>query len=266
MSTKLSLHDLALLLVEPSRTQGRIIAEQLREVGLHKIEIAHTGGEALELMLHHVPDLVASAMYFDDMTGAELVETMRSRDQLADVPFMLVSSERHVRELEPVRQAGVLAILPKPFRLEDLKRALYASLDFINAEELELDDLEPQDLRVLIVDDSRMSMRYITQVFSNLGVEHIVQAANGREAAERIRDERFDLVVSDYNMPEMDGEQLVHYIRQLSDQQELPVLMVTGEQDESRLASVRQAGVSALLDKPFDLATARELIRRVLSR
>jgi two-component system chemotaxis response regulator CheY len=179
---------------------------------------------------------------------------------------MLISSERNTQNLEPIRQAGVLAILRKPFGLEDLRKALYASLDFIAPDRLELDDLEPEDLHILVVDDSRMALRHIVHTLQQMGIERITQARNGREAAELIRDQHFDLVFTDYNMPEMDGEQLAHYIRQVSDQPDIPIVMVTSERDESRLASVQQAGVSALLDKPFQIDVVRELIHRILSK
>lgn len=244
--------------------QSRLIVERLRRVGVDKIETAASGRPALELMQTHTPDLVLSAMYFDDMTGTELIEAMRDNERLAAVPFMLISSERHDRFLEPVRQAGVMAILPKPFEIGELKKALYASLDYIEPEPLELVHVEAEDLRVLVVDDSRFSLGHIVQLLRQMGVEQIRKASNGREAAEAIRDEQFDLVITDFHMPEMDGEQLTQYIRHLSDQPDVPVLMITSEQNTSRLASVQQAGVSALLDKPFDVATVRELLSRLL--
>lgn len=263
--SQLSLQDLAILLVEPSPAQSRIIVERLQRVGLDKIEVASDGAEALASLRARRPDLVLSAMYFEDMTGAELIQRIRADETLADLAFMLVSSERDPRNLEPIRQSGVTAILPKPFEVEDLRRALLASLEHLDGVRLSLGDIDPEDLRVLVVDDSRFSLRHIESALRRMGVERIALASNGREAAERIRDEIFDLIVTDYNMPEMDGEQLVNYIRQVSDQPEVPVLMVTSEQDQSRLAAVEQAGVSALLDKPFEVETVRELCRRLLT-
>ncbi|MBA1149400.1 response regulator [Ectothiorhodospiraceae bacterium WFHF3C12] len=266
MVQHIGLEDLSILLVEPSHTQRRIIIQHLEEVGLHKIDGVSTGGEALEHIASYPPDLVVSAMYFDDMTGTELIHALRETPNGADLPFMLVSSENHPVNLEPIRQAGVLAILPKPFEVEDLRRGLLATVDYLAPEHLELDDLDPEDLRVLVVDDSRFSLRQIVRIVEQMGVERITQAENGREAAEHIAEGHYDLVITDYNMPEMDGQALVNYIRQLSDQPDLPVLMVTSEHDDARLSTVRQAGVSALCDKPFDVTTLRKITRDLLSR
>lgn len=266
VTSKLSLQDLYIVLVEGSLPQSRIIVDRLHQVGVYQVEVAANGRMALELMREHKPDLVLSAMYFDDMTGAELIEAMRNDSELADVPFMLVSSENRPRNLEPIRQAGVLAILPKPFAIEELRTALYASLDYIEPEQLVLDNRDTEELQVLVVDDSRFALNHMVQLLRGMGFRHIHCARNGREAAELIRDQRFDLVITDFHMPEMDGEQLINYIRHLSEQPDVPILMITVEQDEARLASVQQAGGSALLDKPFTAATVRQILQRLLSK
>lgn len=75
-----------------------------------------------------------------------------------------------------------------------------------------------------------------------------------------------DLVITDYNMPEMDGRELIEYIRTQSWQAEVPILMVTSEQNMGRLAAVERAGVSAICDKPFEAGSVRRLISDALTR
>ena len=74
-----------------------------------------------------------------------------------------------------------------------------------------------------------------------------------------------DLVITDYNMPEMDGRQLVEYIRQQSWQSTVPVLMVTSEHNQQRLAAVERAGVSAICDKPFEQESIKRLLAEALA-
>lgn len=264
MAFRSNLQNLSILLVESSLAQSRIITDCLHQIGVEQVQIASKGSQALDLMRLTRPDLILSAMYFEDMSGAELITAIRSDPQFADIPFMLVSSERHAHNLEPMRQAGVLAILPKPFTVTELETALYTCLDFMTLDHLEMADLDMENLQILVVDDSEFAAKHIVQLLQRMGFKHIQTASNGRMAAEAIRDSRFSLVITDYHMPEMDGEQLVNYIRHLSDQPDLPVLMITAEQDSARLATIRQAGVSALLDKPFDMASIKDLLRRLL--
>jgi two-component system chemotaxis response regulator CheY len=260
----LSVNELEILLVEPSSTQQRIIDEQLQQLGAKHLEHAGSAAQALEQMRTRIPDLVISAMHLPDMTGTELVQAMRSDAALLDLAFMLISSETHIRYLEPLRQAGVIAILPKPFDLEQLRKSLLATLDFLQPGPLELKQFSPDELRILIVDDSFTSRRIIRQMLERLGIEQFAEAENGQQAIELIEKEFFDLIVTDYNMPEMDGEQLSQFIRNHSTQQSVPVLMVTSETDQSRLAGIAQSGVSAVFDKPFTVDTLRTTIERVL--
>jgi len=261
----LSINDLSLLIVEPSATQAKIICERLNKLQLNKLEVVNDGASALSSMLQDQPDLVISAMYLPDSDAAKLVTTMRQSERLRDIPFMLISSETSFAELDPLRQAGVIAILPKPFQIADLKYALYSTLDYITVDENALVDIDADNLAVLVVDDSSTARRHITRVLGNLGIQNITTANNGIEAAQKLNDAYFDLVVTDYNMPEMDGEQLTRYIRQHSSQRSIPVLMVTSEESGARLSAVQQSGVSGICDKPFDPQVVKQLIRNALS-
>ncbi len=259
-----SILDIAILLVEPSSTQRKLIVNGLDEAGIREIETVITGEQALQRIAASHPDLVISTMYLEDMTGTDLVTCMRSDRDLKDIPFMLISSEKRFKLLDPVRQAGVVAILPKPFRHKDLQRALDSTLDFMQPETLEIDDLEISQLRVLVVDDSRMARRHIQRVLGDMGIDQITTAENGKDAVALFNASPFDLIVTDLNMPEMDGNQLVHYIRQQSERPDTPIMMVTSEDSQARLANVEQSGVSAICDKPFEPADVRTTLRRVL--
>lgn len=257
--------DLAITLVEPSDIQRRIIADHLRHMGVHRIDTAAAGAAALANIRQAPPDLVISAMYLPDMTGTDLVQSMRADAELELVPFMLISSETSFASLDPVRQAGVVAILPKPFDPRDLRRALRSTVEWLSPTEAGSGDVDMEELSVLVVDDSLTARRHIARVLEQLGIESITQAQNGREAVALIEDSFFDLVVTDYNMPEMDGEALIRYLREASSQRSIPILMVTSEESDSRLAAVQQAGVSGICDKPFDPFTVKEMVRRMLA-
>ena len=118
--------ELSILLIEPSLMQRKVILAHLKEEGVDKIDGVETGEQALDLIHHYPPDLIISSMYLADMTATELLEKIRTTDELKDINFMLVSSETNYKTLDPIRQAGVIAILPKPFDHDDLRRALRA--------------------------------------------------------------------------------------------------------------------------------------------
>lgn len=260
-----SLSDLYVLMVEPSKAQAKFIHRELKAAGITHFDIALDGQSALDAMSKFVPDLVISSMYMPDMTGSDLVHKIRADENLKDVAFMLISSETGFDQIDPVRQAGVTAILPKPFESSQLKRGLYNTLDILNPEAIHLDDFSAEDLKVLIVDDSKMARNHIKRVLNGLGIENITEADDGANAVPILDQHYFDFIVTDYNMPKMDGKALLEHIRSNSNQRSIPVLMVTSEGNKGNLAAVEQAGVSGICDKPFESGTVREMIQMMMS-
>lgn len=258
----LKLEDLMVLIIEPSPTQSKILTQYLKTIGIFNLNFTNSGKNALEQMRQYQPDLVISALYLPDMNGTELIKTIREDEQLQEIAFMLISSETRMRYLDPIRQAGVTAILPKPFSQGELQIALNTTLDYYDTSSLDLNDYDPESLEVLVVDDSRMARNHIRRTLNNMGIERITEAQNGLEAVNILSSSFFDLVVTDYNMPEMDGKELVEYIRKSSSQSSVPILMVTSERNDSRLAAVQNAGVSAVCDKPFEPSIVRVMIQQ----
>jgi two-component system chemotaxis response regulator CheY len=260
MALTTSLADLSVLLVEPSAMQAALVTRMLEHQGICQITAVTSGEAALVSLTEAALGLVViSSLYLPDMAGTELVQAMRSDAALDAVPFILISSETRPQVLEPVRQSGACSIVAKPFTEQQLSRALYAAADYLNPPE-DTDLAEIESLRVLVVDDSSASRRHLCRLLKELGIVKITEAENGKDAVALLQDTTVDLVITDYNMPEMDGRELTEYIRTQSWQSSVPVLMVTSEQNMGRLAAVERAGVSAICDKPFEAGTIRQLI------
>ena len=257
--------SLDVLIVEPSAMQAKVVRQACESLGMRNPRCAVRADDALARMRERVPSVVISALYLPGASGTELVASMRGDDALRDVPFVLVSSETRPQALDPVRQSGVCAIVPKPFTAAQLQRALRATIDFLGDVGTHEPDFDGESLRVLLVDDSGNARRFMRRVLENLGIRDIIEAENGREAAGLMAETMVDLIVTDYNMPEMDGREFVEHVRHKSWQQSVPVLMVTSESDQGRLAAVAEAGVSGICDKPFEPAVVRRLLAGMLA-
>lgn len=262
---ELTLEQLSVVLIEPSLPQQKLITRYLKAQGVTSISYYDNGNNALTNIIADQPDLVISALYLPDMTGTDLLHSLRREPDTQNIVFMLISSETRFQALDPIRQAGAVAILPKPFAEEQLRAALYSTLDLIDPQELTLENFNAEDLKVLVVDDSRLARRHIKRVLGSMGIENITEATDGSEAIPILENNFFDLVITDYNMPEIDGEALANHIRTNSNQASVPILMVTSEEDDIRLAAARHSGVSALSDKPFEPGNIRKLITQLLS-
>lgn len=121
-------------------------------------------------------------------------------------------------------------------------------------------------MKVLVVDDSPTMRRIVVQMVKRLGYSDIVEAGDGQEALSRLQAENdIGLVLSDWNMPVMNGLELTQAIR--SDEQfaKLPILMVTTRNMKEDIVIAMKAGVNNYVTKPFDPKTIKEKIDKVLN-
>ena len=254
------------LMIEPSLPQQKIIRQEFEEQGVFDIQIVDSGGEALGILETEDIDLIVSAMYLPDMTGYQLIHTMREHEDYQYIPFLLISSEDDPAWLEPMRQAGVVGILPKPFAIDALQRALCAAYDLhFSARLRESSSVNYDELDVLLVDDSLFSRNHIRRVIGNLGVTRIDLAEDGKQALKLMDGKQYDVLITDYHMPEMDGKALIEHVREQGQQQDIPALMITSELDEDVLEDLRQCGASAVCNKPFEPRIISDVIQHMLN-
>jgi CheY-like chemotaxis protein len=250
------------LLVEPSRSQAVIIRGYLQKIGFHDIPTTSSGQKALEIARSDPPGVVISAMHLADMTGVQLAQAMRAEEPLSSTGFVLITSETDAPEANLPGEAGHAVRLPKPFDQDRLARALATATGGPVPQPLPDAPDRWGRLRVLVVDDSAAARSHIRGVLAGLGMRNVTEAADGAEAANLLGKGGFDLVVTDYNMPRLDGRGLIDFLRHRSPDPTVPVIVVTTETDPARLAAVRQLGVAAICDKSF----RPEVVRGVLER
>ncbi len=104
-------------------------------------------------------------------------------------------------------------------------------------------------MKVLLVDDSGTMRTIQRRCLNKLGIDDVVEAEDGRQALEIFESTSFDVILSDWNMPEMDGLEFLKEIRQRN--KEIPFIMITTEAERMRVVTAIQAGCSDYLVKPF---------------
>jgi two-component system chemotaxis response regulator CheY len=121
-------------------------------------------------------------------------------------------------------------------------------------------------LKVLIVDDQN-SVRQMTRItLEELGIRQIHEAENGKDAFQTATLQPIDLIISDFNMPEMDGLALLRAVRGHQAIRKLPFILLTGRGDRELVVKAAQAGVNNYLVKPFTTPILREKIEQVLGK
>jgi len=121
-------------------------------------------------------------------------------------------------------------------------------------------------MKILIVDDFATMRRVIRNLLKSLGFENFEEAEDGTKALKILNKTQIDFVVTDWNMPNMTGIELLREIRKDSKLSHIPVLMVTAEQKREQIIAAAQAGVNGYIVKPFNGETLSEKIDKIFKR
>ncbi len=121
-------------------------------------------------------------------------------------------------------------------------------------------------MKILVVDDFSTMRRIVKNILKQLGYENIDEAEDGAQAYSKLQGGDFDFVVSDWNMPNMDGLELLKKIRSDERLKALPVLMVTAEAEKEKVITAIQAGVNNYVVKPFTAEVLKEKMDRVFEK
>ncbi|WP_293997750.1 response regulator [Sphaerotilus sp.] len=122
------------------------------------------------------------------------------------------------------------------------------------------------DLRFLVVDDFSTMRRIVRGLLKDMGCQHIEEAEDGVTALQSLRNGRIDFVVSDINMPNMDGFELLSQIKLDPALCHIPVLMVTAEARKEDIVRAAQTGAAGYIVKPFTKATLEDKIGKIVQR
>jgi two-component system, chemotaxis family, chemotaxis protein CheY len=124
----------------------------------------------------------------------------------------------------------------------------------------------PSDLKFLIVDDFSTMRRIVRGLLKEMGCNNAEEAEDGAVALTMLKNSKFDFVVSDINMPNMSGFDLLAAIKKDDNLKHLPVLMVTAEARKEDIVRAAQEGASGYIVKPFTKATLEEKVQKILQK
>ena len=126
--------------------------------------------------------------------------------------------------------------------------------------------MNPTDLKFLIVDDFSTMRRIVRGLLKEMGCNNADEAEDGQIALQMLKAQKFDFVVSDINMPNMNGFDLLKAIKADAQLKHLPVLMVTAEARKEDIVRAAQEGASGYIVKPFTKATLEEKVLKIVQK
>jgi two-component system chemotaxis response regulator CheY len=120
-----------------------------------------------------------------------------------------------------------------------------------------------QDMKILVVDDFATMRKIVRNLLRQLNYNNVQEAEDGEVAFKKLQAEKFDFVITDWNMPNMTGLELLISIRKTPSLAKMPVLMVTAEADKENILAAAKAGVNDYVIKPFTSLTLAEKIKKI---
>lgn len=121
-------------------------------------------------------------------------------------------------------------------------------------------------LRILVVDDFSTMRRIVRNLLKELGYTNVEEAEDGAIALQKLNNGGFQFVVSDWNMPNMDGITLLRNVRNSPALQQLPFLMITAEAKKENIIAAAQAGADGYIVKPFTGATLSDKLQKIFDK
>lgn len=127
---------------------------------------------------------------------------------------------------------------------------------------------ETMNIKVMVVDDSSTMRKIITNVLVQIGIplEDIGNAQDGIDALGKLKSTKYDLVLTDWNMPKMDGLSLVKNLRHLPKYQTTPILMITTEGGKTEVIEALKSGINNYIVKPFNAETLKQKLEPILKK
>jgi PAS domain S-box-containing protein len=263
----LSLQGVKALIVDDNHTNRRVLEAMMRrwemktisveggEEALMQLSAAHKTGEPFALVL--------TDMHMPKMDGFTLIERIRQQRELSAGIIMMLTSAGHRGDGARCHELGVSAYLLKPVRQSELREAIARVLGAPAQEGLiplvtrySLQDARvfPTVLSVLVVEDNSVNQLLASRLLEKRG-HRVVMTANGREALEALAKDKFDLVLMDVQMPEMDGLQATRLIREREKQKpdgfRQPVIALTAHAMKGDQERCLAAGMDGYLTKPI---------------
>jgi two-component system chemotaxis response regulator CheY len=121
-------------------------------------------------------------------------------------------------------------------------------------------------MKILVVDDFSTMRRIVKNLLKQLGFENIDEAEDGAQAYSKLKDGGYGFVVTDWNMPNMDGLDLLKKVRNDPEIKDTPMLMVTAEAEKEKVITAIQAGVNNYIVKPFTGEVLKEKMDKIFER
>jgi two-component system chemotaxis response regulator CheY len=252
-----------ILIVDSSELCRGMLTHALQERAAQVVSESASDAALLQIIQWH-PDFIIAGIEIGRITGYDLCLVLKLMPDYAGIPIVLISSAEKDRIAHRAATVGADYYVHKD---KELVAHIHQFVDQILIPAKTAAPESPHERcpleRVLIVDDSSTIRRIIGNILRTIGVATLLEAKHGRDGLKQLETEKVDLVLTDWNMPIMNGIEMVKEIRQQSQFANLPIIMITTEGGAKEVAEARAAGVNEHLSKPFSVQGIMDVLARL---
>lgn len=244
-----------ILYADDTKFFHNVVVPPLKEEGYNVIEVWN-GKEALDVLSKEQVDMIITDVEMPEMDGFSLCKTVKTELGRSDLPVLLATSLDSEADVSKGFEVGADDYITKPIVLPELLSRVKRMLKTEQA-------LRPE--RILVVDDSRFIRNMICRGLRSQGFNEVDEAADGQDGLSKVFSKPYSLVISDYQMPQMDGYDLCLNIRQNKKISDIPIIMVSDRESKAKLVKIRSTGIQAFVSKPFVSERLIAEVERVLA-
>ena len=247
------------VVIDDAPVVREVIVKNLRKIGFEENNVfqADDGLEGVNLLRAEKVDLIISDWNMPKMDGLELLRTIKDYPELASIPFIMITSETEKDKVDEAFKAGVNQYICKPFKPDYFEEKIQQTLgkNLYGSKQ------------VMVVDDSPVIRHIVEKQLKMLGFGgfNFVGASNGIEALSMLEENKIDLIITDLHMPDMDGIEFVHEVRENEKTDLIPVLMITSDYSPDKMLEAYEAGVDEFMQKPFKVVALEEKVKALFN-
>lgn len=247
-------HPPRILVVDDSAAMRNALAITLRSFS-PVLDQAENGKVGLETALQKPFDLIITDVDMPVMDGFAFCKAMKSNSKINSIPVVILSSHDKEADIEKGFEVGASAYVSKNNAQKQLPEVVESLIERASL-------LEKR--RIMVVDDSQLIISIVQKGLQKEGFD-VITARDGKEALDKLEKDRPDLIISDLNMPVMDGMTFCRTLRQNQEYAVIPFVCMSSENDRSRMRQMLQIGAATYIVKPFNVDQLIIMVEKLLS-
>ncbi|MCK5708575.1 MAG: response regulator [Candidatus Aureabacteria bacterium] len=233
----------------------------------YKTHLARNSEEAFQILKSNKISLIILDIVLPGRNGYEICYEIKGTEELSHIPVIMLSQKGKTKDRYDAARIGADGYISKPFEGSEMIYKVEAVLKEFN-EDLEIDTKRmffPLDDEgyVLVVEDSSSMRKIIKNTLRQLGILRIIEAENGKDAVEKLEQEKIRLILSDWKMPSFDGLQLLDLVKRNSRFSEIPFIMISTEVAEKEIEKVLERGADGYIPKPFTKVDLKKTLEKL---